>query len=306
MKFTSYLTAVLAAAALAGTPMVTLAQAPQVAQVDPNEVGTGAYPATYEEDPTLKDQVVYRPKDLSKVPDGSLGIYAFGNGACSAEATASAHHLLEIASHGYVAIAPGFIPAKHPDRPVMVQGQPGAATRAEQLTEAITWATAENTREGSPYFGKINPQLVAVSGFSCGGIQALNVAHDPRVKSVIVMNSGIFKEPSNIPSMRITKDALLTLRDPVLYVLGGETDIAYGNGMDDFERIAHVPAYVVNIPVGHGGTYMQPHGGVAAEVVVRWLDWQLKGKSENAAYFNGADCTYCKDTRLTIQSKGVQ
>ena len=34
--------------------------------------------------------------------------------------------------------------------------------------------------------------------------------------------------------------------------------IAYGNGMDDFNRINHVPVFVGNLDVGHGGTYAQP------------------------------------------------
>ena len=31
-------------------------------------------------------------------------------------------------------------------------------------------------RPKSPYFGKLDPSAIAVSGFSCGGIQALRVA----------------------------------------------------------------------------------------------------------------------------------
>lgn len=38
-------------------------------------------------------------------------------------------------------------------------------------------------------------------------------------------------------------------------MLGGEKDIAYNNGMDDFKRINHVPVFVANMDVGHGGTY---------------------------------------------------
>ena len=57
--------------------------------------------------------------------------------------------------------------------------------------------------------------------------------------------------------------------------------------MDDFKRIDHVPAIAVNLPVGHGGTYNQPHGGEFAIVARAWLDWQLKGDQEASKMFVG-------------------
>ena len=57
--------------------------------------------------------------------------------------------------------------------------------------------------------------------------------------------------------------------------------------MDDFARIAHVPVAVANLPVGHGGTFMEPNGGAAASVAVRWLEWQLGGNARSAKRFVG-------------------
>ena len=51
------------------------------------------------------------------------------------------------------------------------------------------------------------------------------------------------------------KEQLEKIHTPVLYMLGGPTDIAYNNGMDDYARINHVSAFTANLPVGHGGTY---------------------------------------------------
>ena len=75
------------------------------------ERGTGPYPALFEEQAGLPDHVVYRPADLNALGREKLGIYVFGNGACSADGTSSRNHLLEIASHGYLVIASGVIPA---------------------------------------------------------------------------------------------------------------------------------------------------------------------------------------------------
>ena len=288
------------------------------------EQGSGPYPALMEERTSLPAHVVYRPKDLGAVGKGKLGIYVFGNGACSKDGTGARNHLLEIASRGYIAIAPGTIPplkpaaAPTPPPPPPAPPPPGAApqglppgrlqapTPASSLTEAIDWAIAENGRKDSPFYGRIATDQVAVSGWSCGGIQALDVASDPRVRTVVVMNSGYFPDgQSPIDGLVSDKSRLATLHGSVLYVLGGPTDIAYGNGTDDFRRIDHLPAALVNIPVGHGGTYMQPHGGVAAEVVTAWLDWKLKGDAAAGRKFTGPACAYCTDPRLTIERKRI-
>ena len=130
------------------------------AQTAPAEQGSGPYPALFEERPSLPAHVVYRPRDLAAVPARGLGIYVFGNGACSTDGTMARNHLLEIASRGYIAIAPGTIPAPKPPmaappppaqpagaRPAnqgMPPGRLSAPTPASSLTEAIDWAIAEN------------------------------------------------------------------------------------------------------------------------------------------------------------------
>jgi hypothetical protein len=284
----------------------------------PDNVGTGRYPAIKEEVASLPAHVVYRPKDLAALGKEQLGVVAWGNGGCSDDGASTRFHLLELASHGYVAIASGRILSGpgSPPRPAIAP-RPAAAgaapvplpppkTKASDLTAAIDWALAENTRRGSPYFGKIDPKKVAVSGFSCGGLQALTAAKDPRVATAVLQNTGILIDgPSALPGMDMGKDALLTLHTPVLYILGGPTDIAYKNGMDDFQRIDHVPVAVANLPVGHGGTYFQPDGGPAASVAVSWLEWQLRADKQAGKRFIGKDCGLCSDAQWTFAKKNI-
>jgi hypothetical protein len=278
----------------------------------PDTRGTGPFAALKEVDPGLPGHVVYRPADLAGLGSTKLGIYAFGNGGCTDDAASSRLHLLEIASHGYVVIAPGAIyngPGKA-QRPPRAPAAPSATppltapTRAEQLPQAIDWALAENARAGSRYFGRIDPRAIAISGFSCGGVQALAVAKDPRVATAVIMNSGLFKEgPTRMGGMDLTKTLLGDLHFPALYILGGPTDIAYANGMDDFARIEHVPVAVANIDKGHGGTYWEPNGGAAAQVAVAWLAWQLRGDAQAARMFVGADCKLCTDPAWKFEAK---
>jgi hypothetical protein len=53
---------------------------------------------------------------------------------------------------------------------------PPPPTAAAGLTAAFDWALTQNLRIGSAYCGRIDPQQIALSGSSCGGLQALDVA----------------------------------------------------------------------------------------------------------------------------------
>src|SRR5580693_1639831 len=185
----------------------------------PDTAGTGKYPALKEMVDSLPNHVVYRPADLTKLGKDKLGVLAWGNGGCSADGAGGRLHLAEIASHGYLAIASGRIlsgPGAPPNAgPAMLApggAIPPPATKAASLTEAIDWALKENARPGSPYFGRINPRWIAVSGWSCGGLQALKIAADSRVHAVVIHSSGIFNAgTSPIPGMDLNKDSLAKL-----------------------------------------------------------------------------------------------
>jgi len=298
----------------AGAPVDRAAQERQAAELNarPDTPGSGQFPAMKEEVASLPHHVVYRPKDLGALGRQKLGVVAWGNGGCSEDGASSRFHLLEIASHGYLVIAsgrilsgPGAPPREpRPAAPPAAGAIPPPRTQVSDLTEAIDWALAENKRSGGPYFGRIDPSLVAYSGWSCGGLQALAVAKDPRVKTMVLHNTGVFNEGrGSITGLDVKKDVLQTLHTPTIYILGGPTDIAYANGMDDFNRIAHVPVAVANLPVGHGGTFNQPNGGAAASVAVSWLDWQLRGDTKSAKRFVGDDCGLCQDAQWSLQRK---
>jgi dienelactone hydrolase len=298
----------LSCAALLTTPLPMPAWS-QEAPKQPTAPGSGPYPATYVTWPGLPDHVVYLPHDLSVVGEKGLGIYVFGNGGCSADGTSARNHLLDIASHGYIAIAPGVIPGPNRQPPAprqLANGRLSADTPAESLPQAIDWAVAENARSGSPLAGLVATDQVAISGWSCGGLQALNNAADPRVRTTIIMNSGIFNnEGDGIEGLPARKATLQAVHGPILYVLGGPDDMAQPNGLDDYRRIDHVPAAVVDIPVGHGGTFDQENGGTGAEVVAAWLDWTLKGDDTAGQKFRGADCGYCNDSRFSLDRKNI-
>ncbi len=306
--------------------MVTAANA----QTKP--VGSGPYPAIIEGDPGIPGQTIYRPEDLSPFnKNNPLPVLAWGNGACMNSNTFYAPFLAEIASQGFLVVAIG--PYKEGSQSPgggpgggMMGGDMGG-TKSAQLLEALDWATAENARRDSKYYQKLDPSKFAVAGHSCGGLQALEVSADPRVKTTLVMDSGIFT--GGMPKMpprkteapkagapkpggmmmampMLKKDYLKKLHAPVVYIDGGEKDMAYANGVDDFAKIDKVPVAIAHFDdVGHGGTYAQPNGGAFGKVAEAWLKWQLKGDATAEKMFAGPECGLCRDTEWKFEKKRI-
>ncbi len=247
--------------------------------------GTGAYKAVMKEEPTLPAHTVFVPKDLSAFSKKKgLPVLVWGNGACTDSPWEHYKFLNEIASHGYLVIATGYIPME--EKPYR-----GPMSTTEQQIASIDWAIAQNADPQSPYYQKIDVKHICAAGMSCGGLQTLYNCADKRITALMICNSGLFNQQNAhqaVGGMPMPpKEKLEEIHTPIIYILGGETDIAYGNGMDDFHRIKHVPACAVNYPVGHGGTYRQPHGGEFTVPALAWLDWQLKGDSKAARMFKG-------------------
>ena len=249
--------------------------------------GTGAYKAVMKEEPTLPAHTVFAPQDLSAFSKKKgLPVLVWGNGACTDSPWEHYKFLNEIASHGYLVIATGYIPLE--EKPYR-----GPMSTTEQQIASIDWAIAQNADPHSPYYQKIDVKHICAAGMSCGGLQTLYNCADKRITTLMICNSGLFNQQNAnqaVGGMPMPpKEKLEEIHTPIIYILGGETDIAYGNGMDDFHRIKHVPACAVNYPVGHGGTYRQPHGGEFTVPALAWLNWQLKGDSKAARMFKGSN-----------------
>jgi len=297
----------LMAAILCGCQTAGEAQKAEVVQKETasrtvEDGGTGPYKALMASDSTLPTHTVFRPEDLSPFGKGTkLPIIAWGNGACADSPWEHVNFLSEIASHGFLVIAIG---------PMPTEGQRDGSrgpTQSAMLTDAINWAIAQDSDKTSQYYNKLDSTKIAVAGMSCGGLQTLEVAPDPRIATVMICNSGILPNAGDgmggMP--KLSKDYLEKLHTPTIYILGGERDIAYGNGMDDFSRINHVPVFVANLNVGHGGTYGRPHGGDFAIVSTAWFQWQLKDDEEAARMFLGEPCGVARMEGWKVEKKNI-
>ncbi|KAA9376016.1 cellulose-binding protein [Microbispora cellulosiformans] len=257
--------------------MVALASTPSAAAVG----GSGPYPADYETSTSLPNHTIYRPGTL---PSEKMPIFVWGNGGCSANGTGQLPFLREIASYGFLVIASG-------------SPNGSGSTTSQMLTQSIDWAVAENSRQGGKYNGRLDTSKIAVGGWSCGGLEAYAVSNDSRITTTTIFSSGLLNDSDDYQLRRLTK--------PIAYFIGGPSDIAYPNAIDDWGKLpAGLPAFMGNLNVGHGGTYTQTNGGEFGRVAVLYLKWRLKGDTTAGTNFVGANCGLC-NTQWQVQQKNL-
>lgn len=331
-------TALMATAQGVDSPPVDFQPGPAAVYVKPDvPLGTGPYPAVMLSDPGLISHTLYQPAILLALNAEKLPVVVWGNGACVNTGNRFRQFLTEISSHGFLVLALGPIgppevestmsgrlaagtPAEGSPAALLAKAGrlgpipttgllPGAFTTANQFADAIDWAFAENSREGSSLKGKIDVENIAVMGQSCGGVQAIDAARDPRVKTLGVWNSGLFPDPKRmwpVTASRVSKADIPLLKVSAIYVTGAPTDVAYKNADDDYERFVSVPIVRAwREKTGHSGTYRETLGGDFATVAVAWLRWQLKGQVTASKMFVGADCGLCQKPGWHVRKKNI-
>ena len=316
-----------AASMLIGVAVVSLAANPAPVSVPPaapaqqplppnTPLGSGPFKAIIEQDPGLPDHTIYRPADLRALGSRKLPIVAWGNGACADNGTAFRWFLSEIASYGFLVIANGPIgrdpfefrlrgplPRLAPDK------LPPPATHTRELLDAINWAVAQNARPESALHNRLAPAEIAVMGQSCGGVQAIEADADPRIKTAVIWNSGLFPGSTTMAGGKtLTKADLAALHGAVAYISGDAEDIAFVNANDDYGRLSRTALAVFRgweRGVTHGGTYSQSNGGEFGGVAVAWLLWQLKHDETAGSLFTGAHCGLCVNPRWVTSKRNI-
>jgi dienelactone hydrolase len=265
--------------------------------------GSGPEPATAYSAESLPTHTIYRPERL----DGRYPVVLWGNGSCVNSNFGYREFLAEVASHGFIVVAIGphrDSPAPRQPRPADPAQWPPFETHHRQLLEGLEWLVAENGRPGSPFHDQVAVDRVAVMGHSCGGLQAVKAAVDPRVSTAVVLNSGMMADGDQYMARHeLERSILAKMHAPIAYFIGGESDIAYANAEVDWQALQRLELTAVNanMNVGHGATYSEPNGGPFAAGPIAWLEWQLKGDAAARAMFVGDECGLCTDARWTLR-----
>jgi hypothetical protein len=269
---------------------------------------TGPYAVTMEDDDGKSYHTVYHPTDLGVIQASQrLPIVIATGPGCEGDGTMFRPFYTEVASHGYFVVS---------------MGPPGGGRNYRQsapkdLTDAIDWAVAENTRAESKFNGKLDTSKVAVMGQSCGGAQALYISEDPRIKTIVMYNSASFvsgpsvrgRGPASAPSSAPTATAPAPgasafgraggdRLDPAA-VPGGAPGAAGGAGRAGGMRGIPVPnvnperLHKLKAPIAYfmAGTRDILYGGSVSDIPmydtapVFWASYDLGGNDPHAGTF---------------------
>ena len=99
-------------------------------------------------------------------------------------------------------------------------------------------------------------------------------------------------------------ESLKNLHGPAIYMIGGESDVAFENAVLDYDRIIHVPVvFADHTTAGHGATFSEQYGGSFAQMTCDWLNWQFKGENNSYIFL---ECDLSEYPDWTIKSKGFE
>jgi len=254
--------------------------------------GTGPHQVVVETnaDNGIKCGTIYRPADLGGTD--KYPIFVWGEGGCSQDGYSNQAAMAEIASWGYFIVADGTPGSTN----ACGGGQDGKA-----FLDYITWAIAENGKSCSAYYQKLETTKIAADGFSCGGLMSENVSGDPRFSAIGITSSGL---------MSANTALYAKIHTPFKIMNGGSSDIAYENGLRDYDQISSrgIPiVYFSKTSAGHGGDLGQARGDFN-KVNLAWLNWQLKGDTgaTGKGYLYGSTCSICTNTGWVVKSANVQ
>lgn len=255
--------------------------------------GSGPYKSIAVTEKSLPDFVIYRPENIQKTAnrEGKLPVIVWANGGCMNSSIHQERILSEIASHGYVIVAIGSMQMTVEER----KHQP---TPDDEMLKGLNWISEQAKTKVNDYYDKVDLNKIAAAGHSCGGAQTLRIADDPRIKTYLILNAGM----GAMTMAGASSESLKNLHGPTLYLIGGESDIAYENAIIDYRRINHVPVVFANhTTAGHTATFSDKYGGSFGQMSLDWLDWQFKD-IDNSRIFVKGDLSDYQD--WTIESKG--
>jgi hypothetical protein len=238
----------------------------------------------------IKCGTIFRPKALKGAE--KYPILVWGEGGCSQNGLSNQAAMAEIASWGYFIVADGTPGGENACQ---------SSQNGKPFLDYITWAIAENAKPCSAYYQSLETTKIAADGFSCGGLMAENVSGDPRFTAIGITSSGLMAANAALYDK---------IHTPFKIMNGGSSDIAYPNGLRDYEQISSrgkPTLYFSKKSAGHGGDLGQARGDFN-RVNLAWLNWQLKGDlgATGKGFLHGAGCAFCTDSGWDYQSANVQ
>jgi hypothetical protein len=246
----------------------------------------------------LPTHTVFRPADLSVYEDNELPVVIWTNGACRPSHYGYIGYLSGLAQGGYIVVAFGGINETD---------TVGQTEQPQRSLAVMDWLQSDQAQR--QFKGKLDSTRIATSGTSCGGLEALLAAADPRVDAVLALNTGFFESTDRLRSSLADIDNVSV---PIFLIYGGPDDIAAPNAIANYER-SYAPFVLVSANgAGHNGlTFGIWEGdsdmGILIESInigTTWLDYALKGDHDAGQKLLAEDCYYCQMDIFEVKSKG--
>ncbi len=208
---------------------------------------------------------MFRPACMKK--SETYPVITWGNGTCG-QSGGYAALLATVASYGFVVIAPN---SRWTD-----QGN-------NEMLKALDLAKAENEKQGSVLYQKLDLSKVGAMGHSQGGSATVHAATDSRIKAVILWNGGT---SASKPFLAVSGDRDIGGRSAT-QLASAVTGAAQPGGWLYYHQVLSTGGSMT----GHLTLMEQPER--AAGPAVAWWKYMLQGDPEARKMFVGTDCGLC-------------
>ncbi len=252
-----------------------------------------------ETDEGLPGFTIYRP---AATDAGPAPVVIWGNGACAMNHTPWLPIIERLAADGYVVIATGEAAGS------WVSRRPGDQSphyTDDDLERAVDWAAAAAADRQGRYAGQLDGERIALAGNSCGGITSTALAsRDDRIAAIFILSGGSI---GPVASMQDKAAIMGTITAPLMYVVGGEEDMARAPASQDFSLIPEgVPMLVVGRFAGdHGFVSITPSVvRTVSEMAESWFDGTLRGDRRAIERLHEEICSTCAaDVWSVVETK---
>jgi hypothetical protein len=176
----------------------------------------------------------------------------------------------------------------------------GNAGSGRDMLACLDFLQKENAREGSAFYGAVDPSHVGASGHSQGATGAMMAGRDTRIKTTAPI------EPATRGGY-YAPGAEKMQHGPMLLLSGSADSITepLSNHKFVFDD-ANVPVvWATLLGAGHNAPAVQDSGPYRPATTA-WFLWQLMGDEKAGALFTGAKCDYCVDPDWVVKRRGVE
>ena len=169
-----------------------------------------------------------------------------------------------------------------------------------EMLACLSYILSQNTTSGSPFYGHIDTDHIASSGYSQGGAGCLAAGEDPRFTTVlavspyVVISLGSY-DPSGYAAAQI---------HPLFMISGSADTVApANNNQQPIFNTAPVPIFWATHA---GSTHFEvlSNGGAYAGPMTAWFRWKLMGDTTAEQWFE-KPCELCTASGWTVQTNSM-